>query len=59
MRDLLTDLLDLLGLLLLAAGAGLAVIHWRWGAALVVSGVVVVAGSQFAAWQARPAKAKT
>ena len=54
MRDLLTTLLDTLGLLLLAAGAGVAVLQWRIGVALAVSGVVVIAGSAFAAWQHRP-----
>lgn len=49
MPDLLTDLLDTLGLLLLAAGAGVAVLNWRVGAALAVSGAVVLAGSVLAA----------
>jgi hypothetical protein len=53
-RDLLTDALDVLALLLLAAGAGSAVLSWRIGLAVAVAGVVLVAGSQFVAWQARP-----
>lgn len=56
MRERLTDLLDALGLLTVAAGAGVAVLNWRLGLALAVAGVVVIAGSQFAAWQERPPK---
>lgn len=54
MPDLLTDLLDALGLLLLAAGAGLAVLHWRLGLSLAVSGAVVIAGSLYAARREAP-----
>jgi hypothetical protein len=53
-RDMVTNLLDTLGLLLLAAGAGaFAYRHIGWPA-LAVSGGVVLAGSAFAEWQARP-----
>lgn len=45
MRDLITSILDTLGLLLFAAGVGaLAYQLIGWGA-LAVSGVVVIAGS--------------
>lgn len=54
MRDLITDLLDVLALLLIAAGAGVAVVAWRIGAALAVAGLVVGAGSL---WIARPPRA--
>lgn len=45
---MLTDLLDVLGLLLLAAGAAAAVFPLIGWAALVVAGAVVLAGSQLA-----------
>lgn len=44
----LTDLLDLLGLLLVAAGAGFAAALVIGPAALAVSGVVVLGGSYLA-----------
>lgn len=44
-RDILTDLLDVLGLLLLAAGLGVAAGHVIGWAGLAVSGVVVTGGS--------------
>ncbi len=50
MREWVTTALDVLGLMLIAAGAGLAagvLVGWS---ALAVSGVVVLAGSQVAAW---------
>ena len=58
-RDLLTDVFDALALLALATGAGVAVLSWRHGLALAVAGVVLLAGSQLAAWQARPVEAET
>lgn len=48
MRDLLTDLLDCLALILLAAGAGVAVLSWRHGLALLAAGGVLLVGSQIA-----------
>ena len=42
---LITTLLDVLGLLLLAAGAAAAVFPWLGWAALAVAGVVLLAGS--------------
>jgi hypothetical protein len=54
MRELVTTLLDTLGLLLVAAGAGFGagrVIGWS---GLAVSGVVVLAGSALAARVVRP-----
>jgi hypothetical protein len=53
-RDLVTNLLDVLGLLLLAAGVGALAYRSIGWAALAVAGVVVLAGSAFADWQARP-----
>lgn len=55
MRELVTTALDVLGLLLVAAGAGFAA-AWAVGpAGLAVSGGVVLAGSWWAARQDRPA----
>jgi hypothetical protein len=54
MRELVTTLLDTLGLLLVAAGAGVGagrVIGWS---GLAVSGLVVLAGSALAARVVRP-----
>lgn len=48
-REWITTLLDVLGLLLISLGVGAAlkpVIGWGW--ALIVSGVLVLAGSQVA-----------
>lgn len=53
MRDLLTSLLDMLGLLLVAAGAAAAVFPWVGWASLLAAGVVVLAGSWWSARQAR------
>jgi hypothetical protein len=55
-RDVVTNLLDALGLLLLAAGLGAVAYRFIGWPALAVSGVVVLAGSAFADWQARPAR---
>lgn len=53
-RDLVLILLDLLGLLLMAAGAGaLAGVVLGWGG-LAVSGGVVLAGRWWASRLARP-----
>lgn len=56
MRDLVTNLLDVLGLLLLAAGVGALAYRSIGWPALAVAGVVVLAGSAFADWQARPSR---
>lgn len=56
MRELVTDLLDVLGLLLLAAGVGALAYRFVGWPALAVAGVVVLAGSAFADWQTRPPK---
>lgn len=56
MRERLTDFLDLLGLLLVAAGVT-GGLHPRLGLwSLTAGGGVVLAGSVFAQWQARPSK---
>jgi hypothetical protein len=49
-RDYLTDALDTLGLLAVAAGAGAGVAAWVgwWG--LAVGGVVLLGGVQLAEW---------
>lgn len=58
MRDLLTNLLDILGLLLIAAGIGAELYRLLGLAALAPAGAVVMAGSALAHWQAhRPPKA--
>lgn len=49
MRDVVTTVLDVAGLLLVAAGAGAAVRPLIGWSALAVAGVVVLAGSQVAA----------
>ena len=49
MRDRVTTLLDILGLLLLAAGLAFAAAPWIGLASVGVAGVVVLAGSQVAA----------
>ena len=56
MREILTTLLDTLGLLLVAAGAAAAVFPWVGWTALIVAGVVVLAGSAVATWLSRPRK---
>ncbi|MGW3651891.1 hypothetical protein [Streptomyces sp. NPDC000878] len=53
MRELMTTALDIVGLLLVAAGSGAAAYQVMGWAALAVSGVVVLAGSGLAARQAR------
>jgi hypothetical protein len=54
MRDLLTSLLDVLGLLLVAAGVCAALFPAIGWAGLAGSGVVVLAGSWWSARQVRP-----
>ena len=51
MREVLTTILDALGLLLLAAGLGALAYQWIGWASLAIAGVVVLAGS---AWASRP-----
>jgi len=53
-RDLIINLLDMLGLLLLAAGVGALAYRYVGWPALAAAGVVVLAGSAFADWQTRP-----
>lgn len=57
-RDHLTDALDVLGLLLIAAGVtGAAWTYIDW-AGLVAGGAVVLTGSWLASWLARPRQRK-
>lgn len=53
MRELVTTLLDVLGLLLVAAGAGMAAAMWVGWGGLAVSGAIVLAGSALADRMAR------
>lgn len=53
MREVLTTILDALGLLLLAAGLGALAYQWIGWSALAVAGVVVLCGSAVAS---RPPK---
>lgn len=55
MRELVTTLLDVLGLLLVAAGAAAALLPLVGWAGLAAAGIVVLAGSWWAARQSRPA----
>lgn len=58
-NDLVTTFMDLLGALLLAAGAGWAVWHqWGLGWGLTIGGVAVTALSAWAQHRARPALPK-
>lgn len=54
MRQIITTLLDVLGLLLVAAGAGVAAAALIGWTGLAVAGVVVLGGSALAARQDRP-----
>jgi hypothetical protein len=54
MRELLTTILDAVGLLLLAAGVGGGLYQWIGLWCLTVSGVVILGGSLFAASQSEP-----
>jgi hypothetical protein len=47
-REVATTLLDMVGLLLVAAGVGMGVAVWIHWWALVVAGVIVLAGSYVA-----------
>jgi len=49
-REHLTDALDTLALVLIAAGAGFAAGNWIGWAGLGVSGAVIGAGSWLAQW---------
>ena len=53
MRDVVTTALDALGLLLVAAGVTLGLLPFIGGFCLAAGGVVVLAGSW---WAARPPK---
>lgn len=48
MREVLTTALDTLGLLLIAVGVGAWTYQWIGWAALIVAGVIVLAGSAVA-----------
>jgi hypothetical protein len=54
MRELLTTVLDAVGLLLIAAGLGALTYQWIGWACLAVAGVIVLGGSLFAASQSEP-----
>jgi len=56
MREVLTSVLDALGLLLVAAGLAAAAFPWMDWAALTVAGVVILVGSGVASWQSRPSR---
>lgn len=58
MRELMTTLLDVLGLLLVAAGVTAALFLVMGWAALAPAGGVVLAGSWWAARQAHPGDAR-
>jgi hypothetical protein len=55
MVPLATTLLDVLGLLLMAAGAAAAVFPWLDWACLAVAGAVILLGSQLAVRMSRGA----
>lgn len=59
MLDLLTSLLDVLGLLLVAAGVAAALFPVIGWAGLAGSGVVVLAGSWWSARQAASTRARS
>lgn len=54
MREFLTDLLDVLAVLLIAAGLAALAYRWVGWACLAVAGVVVLVGSLLADWLDRP-----
>ena len=54
MREHLTTALDALGLLLVAAGMAALTYRWIGWTCLAVAGVIVLAGSVFAAGQGQP-----
>jgi hypothetical protein len=53
-RDLLTTLLDAIGLLAVAAGVGAGAARWVGWFGLAVAGVIVLGGSLLAHARARP-----
>lgn len=55
--DTVTDLLDLAGLALLAAGLGFAAGYWIGWAGIGVSGLTLIGGSRLIDWFALPADA--
>ena len=55
MRERLTSALDILALLLVSAGVSGGCWAWFGWWSLALGAVPLVAGSQLAAWQARPA----
>ena len=52
-RDLVTTVLDVVGLLLIAAGAAAGAAPWVGWGSLAVAGIVVLVGSAVAAWPGR------
>ena len=54
LRDLVTDWLDVLGLLAVAVGLVLGLWPYLGGFSLLSGGIAVLAGSAFAAWRAAP-----
>lgn len=56
MRELLTTVLDAVGLLLIAAGLGALTYQWIGWACLAVAGVIVLGGSLFAASEPKGGK---
>jgi hypothetical protein len=54
MREYLTTALDALGLLLIAAGLAALAYRWIGWSCLAVAGVIILAGSVYAAGQGRP-----
>jgi len=52
MRDAITTWLELAGLLLLAAAAGVAVAHYTLAGGLAVAGAGCIGASAFVAWRA-------
>lgn len=60
MTDLVTTLMEVLGLLLLAAGATAALVPLIGWSALAAGGLVLIGGSALVAWRmARPPKEPT
>lgn len=54
MRDVVTDGLDVLGLVGVAAGVGAGAAQWIGWFGLAAAGGVLLAGSQLAGWLGRP-----
>jgi len=57
-HERVTDALDVLGLLLVAAGVTAAAYQYIGWTALAAGGVIVLAGSWLASWLARPRRRK-